>query len=475
LSYIISFIPVYVWPLIHAGLVIWCIYHVLLYKRESRAAMGWIMVSIFIPYFGPLAYYLFGINRVRSRARGLRRRFFNVRYESTFRTLTLDGEAKDGLRGAGEKITGCPLLSGNKVLPLYNGDQAFSAMLEAIAKGASRILLSTYILKIDVIGEAFASALEEAVSRGLEVKVLVDGVGEFYSWRRPSNYLRKRNVEVARFLPPKLFPPSIYINMRNHRKLLVVDDRVAFAGGMNIGDEYREVETNQRQISDIHFQLQGPVVPELATIFINDWHFATGLPRESLPEIQTDLKEDQGAACRIIPDGPDEELDALALTIQTVISAADSVIDIMTPYFLPDRGLLAALTSASLRGVSVRIVLPEKNNLFYMHWANQNLLIELLQCGVEVYYQPPPFCHSKLLRIDSEYTLIGSANLDPRSLRLNFELGIEVFDRDMNDEMARHFDKLITNSTAVSYDELANRSIAVRLRDSAAALFSPYL
>jgi cardiolipin synthase len=304
--------------------------------------------------------------------------------------------------------------------------------------------------------------------------VLIDGFGELYSLPRASKLLRGRNIKVARFLPPKLLPPSVYVNLRNHRKVLIVDDVVAYAGGMNISDDNTSTAEQPRTVSDVHFQLRGPVVAELAQLFCRDWQFAGGASSAATESAQ--IPQDCGdMLCRTVPDGPGDDLDALALTIQAVISAASQSIDIMTPYFLPSRELIASLQSAALRGIKVRIILPRKNNLFYMHWAHRNTLAELLNWDIEVFYQPAPFCHSKLLCIDHEYTLMGSANLDPRSLRLNFELGIEVFSEGLNKELRAHIESVIATSEAVTYDDLRNRPVRMRLRDSAAALLAPYL
>jgi cardiolipin synthase len=168
-------------------------------------------------------------------------------------------------------------------------------------------------------------------------------------------------------------------------------------------------------------------------------------------------------------------MDMLALAIQSAISSAVTSVAIMTPYFLPHRDLISAIQSAALRGVNVRIVLPKKNNLFYMQWAHQNLLVELLNCGVHVFYQDGPFCHTKLICIDDEYTLMGSANLDQRSLRLNFELGVEIFSTTLNTELREYFNHCLEQSSAINLVDLERRSLFVRLRDSIAALLSPYL
>lgn len=469
----ITEIAVYLLASLHIVAATWSVYHILLYKRDTRAATGWIMACLFIPYGGPIAYFLFGINRVRTRARGIRRRLFNVRYEGSLAGTAVPPDSGTGLEAVGQRVTGQALSAGNAIDVYHNGDEAYPAMLSSIEKAKHRVLLATYILKSDQTGRGFADALSAAADRGVDVKVLVDGVGEMYSWPRPSRILRSRGVNVGRFLPPRLLPPSIYLNLRNHRKLLVVDNDVAYAGGMNIGDDHTTVPGQSRRVSDVHFGFRGPVIAELAGVFHDDWQFTTG--QAARPDETPSTTGNVKTRCRVIPDGPDDKLDALALTIQGVVSGASASVEIMTPYFLPSRELMASLVAAALRGVRVRVVLPGKNNLFYVHWANRNLLAELIEWGIEVYYQPAPFCHSKLLCIDDEYSLVGSANLDPRSLRLNFELGIEVFCGPLNAELRAHIDAVITTSKPVTVAELAARSTPVRLRDSLVSLLSPYL
>jgi cardiolipin synthase len=444
--------------------------HALIYKRDPRAATGWVAVCIFAPFVGPLAYYLLGINRVRARAQTMRRSRFTVGYERGGPRRTEPGEWR-GLKGIGARLTRFELRRGNRIGVLHNGDHAYPAMLGAIDAAEKRVLLATYIFRLDEAGNAFADALARAADRNVEVAVLVDGIGELYSRRRVSRALRKRGIEVARFLPPRLLPPSIHLNLRNHRKVLVADGRTAFIGGMNISEFNVTREGTPRQVTDMHFQLAGSIVVDIERMLCDDWYFATGktLPPLGLAEASA------GAECRLISDGPDEALDSLALLIQSVIGAASERIDIMTPYFVPNRELIGALQTAALKGVRVRIVLPGKNNLFYVHWANRNMLAELLTWGTEIYYQPAPFCHSKLLLVDSDYALVGSANLDPRSLRLNFELGLEIWSSALAATLRAHMDSTVASSRRVQLGELDGRSVPVRIRDSAAALLSPYI
>lgn len=467
-------LPVWFWLAVHSAPAAWCVYHALLYKRDPRAATGWIMACLFVPVFGPLAYFFFGINRIHRRARSLRRALYAIEYEGRHARDGDDVPRGSGLAAAGGRITGAALVPGNAITPLYNGDDAYPAMLEAIAGARHRVLLATYIMNADGVGSDFTGALAAAVRRGVHVQVLLDGIGEWYSRPRIARALARSGVRTATFLRPRLLPPSIYLNLRNHRKILVVDDDVGFVGGMNIADGNRVQAGQARRITDIHFRVEGPVVAAIADVFREDWHFATGEPLQ-LPEIPVRSFARGDSDCRVIPDGPYKDLDALALAIQAAIGCARHAVDIMTPYFLPGRDLIASLVSASLRGVRVRIVLPARNNLVYVHWANRNTLAELLQWGIAIYYQPAPFCHSKLFCIDSDYCLVGSANLDARSLRLNFEIGLEVFGADLNRALRRHIDDIVACSVQLTAAELDARPVLVRLRDSAAALVSPYL
>lgn len=355
---------------------------------------------------------------------------------------------------------------------LHNGEEAYPAMLDAIAGASARVDLSTYIFETNRTGRRFIDALSQAVRRGVDVRVLIDGIGEWYSVPRAGALLKREGVRVARFLPSRIVPPALHINLRNHRKILTVDGQTAFTGGMNLGDRHLAASANPRRVADMHFRLRGPVVAQIEDVFCDDWRFVTG---ETLAPVTPIHARHGDAMCRTITDGPNEDLDQLAAILVGAVSAAEHRIGIMTPYFLPSRELISALQSAALRGVEVTIVLPAENNLPVVHWATRNLLWELLQHGVRVLYQPPPFAHTKLFVVDDHYTQIGSANLDPRSLRLNFELAVEVYERAFATRVLAHIDAVRARSRDVSLAEVDGRSMVLRARDAAAWLFSPYL
>jgi cardiolipin synthase len=344
-------------------------------------------------------------------------------------------------------------------------------LLVAIARARRRVLFPTYIFAAGPVGRQFVDALGAAARRGADVRVLLDGVGELYSWPSVVPLLRQANVRVARFLPPRLWPPTISVNLRNHRKILAIDGEVAFTGGINIRDRYL-AEAAADRIVDLHFRLTGPVVAQIDTVFAHDWQFATG------DRVVIDPSHAAGrgeAFCRAIPNGPETDFDRLTELIVGAIGHAYERVAIMTPYFLPPRELIAPLQAAALEGLDVAVILPARNNLWYVHRATRHMLWELLQRGVRVYYQPPPFVHSKLFYMDDRYAQIGSANLDPRSLRLNFELNVEVYDSKVVAQLAEHFETVRQRSAEVTLAQVDSRPLATKLIDGAAWLFSPYL
>lgn len=449
--------------------------HAFLYKRDPRAAWGWVAVCLMFPGGGAILYWLMGVNRIRTRARNwaaLGQFDHSGALATPEKPRSVGGDSSiAALTRIGDTVTGLPLLDGNRIELLYNGEAAYPAMLDAIARARERVYLSTYIFRTDPVGRRFIDALVAASERGVDVRVLIDGVGELYTFPWPSTRLRRTKARVARFLP--LVRRGLHFNLRNHRKLLVADGRVGFTGGMNIGAHHlAEQPGNPHRVVDLQVAVEGPVVAQLEEVFLRDWHFTTG---DSPPVQPVRVSATAGhACCRGISAGPNEDFEKLYWIVLGALGAARSHVRIMTPYFIPDRALLAALNMAALRGVQVEIVLPQRNNLPYVAWAMRAFLWEVLQYGARVYFQPGPFIHSKLLAVDDVYTMVGSANLDPRSLRLNFEFNLEIYDRETAALLTRHFDAARERSREVTLAEVDGRPLPERLRDAAAKLFSPY-
>jgi cardiolipin synthase len=442
--------------------------HALLTKPDPRSALGWIATCWLLPFAGTILYLLFGVNRVRTRARQLRAGLATI---GSGRDSPPSDDFATQLTRIGDAVTQRPRLSGNEVKALENGENAFPLMLEAIRTAQHSVWLSTYIFETDAVGRQFIDALAATAARGVQVHVLVDGIGEWYSWPHAVRLLRHAGVRAARFLPPRLAMPVFSLNLRNHRKLLIADGETGFVGGMNIGG--REVgKAHHRRMADLHFRVRGPAVSQLAECFAADWRFAAGQTLAPPPTSRMDAGK---CVCRVITEGPDEDSDKLLFVILGAIAVAHRQVLIMTPYFIPPPELTAALQTAALRGVEVCLVLPARSNLRYVDWATQRWLPPLLERGIEVYLQPPPFSHTKLIVIDGSYAQIGSANIDPRSLRLNFEITVEVYDGAVCAGLAKYVLSARDHAARLPAGPVGGRRLLGRLRDSVFWLLSPYL
>jgi cardiolipin synthase len=457
--------------------------HAILYKRDSRSATGWVGLIILVPVVGAVLYTLLGVNRIRRRASNIRRNAppFTGQYAVLHGAERVLDSALDpphrylvSLGRYVDRVARRPLTTGNAVRPLCNGDAAYPEMLAAIEEARESIGLATYIFDSDETGRRFVDALARAVRRGVAVRVLVDGVGARYS--RPSivGVLAGQGVRVARFMPTLKPWSAPFWNLRNHRKLLLVDGAVGFTGGMNIRAGHVLSAHPRRPVQDLHFRFDGPVVQHLADAFADDWAFTT---RETLdgPPWQHEVPVAGQVVARGIPDGPDADYDALHRVILGAIACARSSIRVVTPYFVPDAPLVTALAVAATRGVTVEIVLPAKSNLPYVHWATQALLWQILKRDVRVFVSPSPFDHSKLMTVDEAWALVGSANWDARSLRLNFEFNVECYDPALTAILNRTFEQKRDAARPVTAEEMDARSVPIRLRDGIARLASPYL
>jgi cardiolipin synthase len=454
--------------------------HAVLTKREVRAAIGWVAVVWLTPIVGPILYWLLGINRIRRRARDARRGADRQkrRAKEISELIQLTGAGSIAEIGRViDRVGHLPRTKGNRLRPLVDGAVAYDEMVGAIERARRSVALASYIFEGKGPGARFVAALSAAHARGVVVRVLLDDVGARYSAPPVDRALARNGVRTARFMRvwrPRFFP---YFNLRNHRKILVVDGMIGFTGGLNIREVCDPADGDLADATrDLHFRVEGPLVAQLAEIFAEDWAFTTGEKLAGDAWFPPSVEHGTGPTiARAISEGPDQDFEKIRWSMLAAIGCARRSIRIATPYFLPDDAITDLLQVAALRGVDVDVMVPARSNLWLVQWAMNAEMEHVLAHDVRVWLGAAPFDHSKLVVVDEEWVLLGSSNWDPRSLRLNFELNVECFDRELGAEMSALFDSRKQNARPLDGAELRRRGALRRLRDAFARLLTPYL
>lgn len=466
---------------LHVVLSVWVTVHAALKKKNTRAALGWIGLVWLSPIFGAVLYYVFGINRVNRKALKLNKKEFLLKKLegghialSPEKAKTPELKNRAGMFIVGDRLNLSPFFEDTQINVYKECEKAIDSMINEVDSAKTSVTCLSYIFDDDEVGARFVEAFSKAVSRGVEVRVLVDHVGSIGPRQNILHKLKKKNVVCTSFLPISSLFSGPYANLRNHRKLLIIDGEVAFTGGMNISARHLSKFGNQ-SVKDLHFKLRGHVVRPLQRVFMDDWHFAAGEVLEEelfLPTLNTSCNQ---CAARVIPDAPGEGMERIIWQFKYAIESAKNNVKIMTPYFLPTVPLASALKSAALRGVEVEIITPSDPDHKLVNYALMGSISDAIKSGVKFYFSNPPFNHSKLFLVDDDYVSIGSTNWDPRSLELNFELNVEIVSKAFSKIMNEIFEAEKNNTALMTYKMLNSRNILVKLRDGFTRLFTPYL
>ncbi len=451
--------------------------HILLNKHDTKSSVGWIGLAWLAPLAGGLLYIILGINRIKRKAVRLRRRNTQAVPPPGKSIAGMLRELKPEYAAFlrfGHAVLPQEFMFGNTITPLQNGDEAYPAMASEIKKARKEVLLASYIFTHDEAGLLIANALKTAALGGVRVRVLVDGMGIRYASPSIQNALDGvENLEFRQFLPPRIPFSLPFVNLRNHRKLLVIDGAAAITGGMNISGGNLLKKHGAHGIADITFRITGPVVDQLSRVFEDDWAFSGGKRFRPAAHAKT-AQTQEDTVCRVIPDGPDNDPGRLEWIILGALACARESVTVATPYFLPSPSIMNALEVCAMRGIDTEIILPGKSNIFGMDWAMEANFDRLLKAGIKIYRTQPPFDHSKFTVVDGRWSLIGSANWDMRSLRLNFEANVEC----IGESFAR---KLLAVAQAKKQSARLLRphhgeriSVAHRLRNNAFRLLTPY-
>ncbi|MDZ8117381.1 cardiolipin synthase [Pontiella agarivorans] len=470
--------------------------HALQRRRHASSTVLWIFLAWSFPLIGPLVYLSFGIDRVS--IKGLERQLTNqmlmkkrdarLAAETPLRAWHLDycsasetienrmsrklNQAVDAI------IPEHPLLSSNAVFPLASGDAAYPLMLQSIRSAKHHIHMQSFIIHRDETGRMLLDALKKKAEEGVKVRLLFDRFGSTHAYLGGMfrKYRNIPNFEICGWTQANPLKAQFQINLRNHRKNLVVDGRIAFFGGVNISSE--NVTSNGRKaIRDYHFKVEGPMVHELQLSFLSDWFFMT---RESVDDLlQADLFPEiiscGNVNARLIDSGPSSAPGLLAEVFFNAIVEAQEQILIVSPYFVPSSDIIQAVRSAARRGVDVRIVVPKQNNHRYAGMASKALYEELLDAGVRIFHRNPPFIHAKAMVIDTSVALVGTANIDIRSLELNYETTALFEEQNAVTAIKRMIKEDIADSSEVDLNEWLNRPRLQKLGENLCALMTPVL
>ena len=462
----------------------------ILRNKRPVSAVLWLGLVWTLPYGGALGYLSFGVDRVTrgARARAASNAFIE-RYamlHPTFERIALDERHEDRLespaahvfRATDPAVQPYRVLRGHRLELLVDGDEFFPALFEAVAAARASINLQTYIFRRDRTGWELLDLLSERARAGVEVRVLYDRFGStFAHYSGFFDAARRAGIQVLSITQANPLKGRFQINLRNHRKAAIVDGRIGFVGGINIHDRNRTGYGVGPPIRDYHVRFEGPAVTDLQFLFIQDWFFASREPPDQV--LSQSLFPSQEVAgdgmVQVVPGGPERQGAGILDAFFGAIVSAERSVCIVTPYFVPDEPILQALRYSALRGVDVRLVLPMVSNHRYTEFAARSLYGGLLEAGVRIFERRPPFIHGKALLVDDVYAMLGSANLDYRSLHLNFETNIEVADADFVSAVVRQVDAEIAMSEEVLEADYRRRSLPRQLAERFCYLFQPML
>jgi cardiolipin synthase len=449
-------------------------------RKQPAATVAWILAIILLPIVGAVLFLFFGINRVERR-KALKLAATRVAADSvpdlssyvdldaTRLNIPQNHLMRVAANGCGFRVT-----RGNDVELLIDTNIALRRIEEAILEARESIHLEYYIWRPDKAGRRVRDLLVEKARAGVQVRFLYDGFGSMLLSRKFLRSMKDAGIHVAPFLPGRSLRERWSLNLRSHRKIVVADGQVGFTGGMNIGDEYLGRVRKIGYWRDTHLRLTGPSVLQLQQVFVEDWYYATG---EDLTQVEKfPLPRSRGeVAAQVVSGGPVDELHTFHSLMFSAINEASERITLATSFFVPTDALVMALETAALRGVQVRLLLSGKSMHPWTILAGRSYYEQLLRAGVTIHEYRRGIMHSKTLTIDGCWSLVGSPNFDPRSLVLNFEVGVALFDERIAAELESHYETDLEHAREIRFDQWVKRPLRHVFAENCCRLFSPVM
>ena len=457
------------------GVGILHVLHALMNVRTSQGTVAWVISLLTVPFVAIPLYWMLGRTRFSREISGRRKMDSQLgklakRMHERLMDYQVEIPEDDAFERAAQFLGGLPFTRGNRLELLIDGERAFERIFEAIQAAQHDICVNFFIVKNDRLGARFQQALIAKARAGVKVYFLFDEIG---SHKLPRRYLKAMTVAGIQCRPfgiNRFWWSRLQLNFRNHRKIVVCDGKTAFIGGLNVGDEYLGRDQRFGEWRDTHLKMQGPVVHAVQLVFLEDWFWASN----EVPDLQWETKAelaDQVAA--IIPTGPADPLDSWLLVVAEAANSARDKLWITSPYFVPDDGVITALQAAAIRGVDVRILLPERPDHLLVWLSAFSYFEQAIPFGVKLFWYSRGFLHEKVMLIDERLAAVGTANLDNRSFRLNFEItGFSTdsgFVREVRDMLVRDFE----DSREALVEDFTRKSFIFRAACRAARLLAP--
>ncbi len=458
---------------------------IFLERKNATSTWAWLMVLFFIPVVGFVLYLIFGRTLTKQRIftwDTKSRLGVEKAVKSQLEILEADRipYKEDVLRQYKElyymhlKNSDAIYSQNNKVDLFIDGKQKFTQLIKDLEEAKDHIHLLYYIIRHDQLGTKIANVLIKKAKEGVDVRLLYDDMGSRSLSRSYIRRLERANIKVGAFFPPKIPKINFKINFRNHRKLAIIDGEIGYIGGFNIGDEYLGRSEKFGYWRDTHLRICGDAVKTMQTRFILDWNQAS---RDHIPyEERYFIGGEEGdVGIQIVSSGPDHEWEQIKYGYIKMIMSAKEYVYIQTPYFIPDESLMDALRIAALSGIKIKIMIPNKPDHMFVYWATLSHIGELLNEGAEVYLYQNGFLHAKTIVVDGKLSSVGTANIDVRSFRLNFEVNSFMYDADIAEKLVEVFKKDILVSTQMTKSLYEQRSIGIKFKESISRLLSPIL
>jgi cardiolipin synthase len=465
------------------GLLFWiggviAVFHAVMHVQSERGAVAWCIGLLAMPIVVLPAYLVFGRQRflgyreaIEAAMREHEERIKQARERMAAHRIE-EGELPSPMFRSLAAIGRYPFTAGNAFQLLVDGERSFDAIEEEIRKAEEYVLFQFFIVHADGLGNRLKDVLLERARAGVRVHFLFDEIGSHALPKAFIRELREGGIEVEAFGTRRGSANRFQVNFRNHRKIVVVDGKVAFVGGHNVGDEYLGKHEKLSPWRDTHVRIAGPAVLQCQGVFLSDWYWAT----REIPEVRTDpVAVEDGSPALILPSGPALDTDVCPLAFQALVQGARERLWIASPYLVPDQSLLVALKFAARRGIDVRLMIPANPDHLVVYLAAFSFYEELIEAGVKILRYRPGFMHQKVVLVDDEIAGVGTVNLDPRSFRLNFEVTAFFAEPGFIREIEEMFERDFGNCDPGSVDDYRGRSLPRRFAIRAARLFSPIL